>query len=125
MLLGEECSQLRRMRVLKTRNGIGCLLFLVVLLSAVPPVLWAQQSRTEKNVVWQMGEIDQTSPEFGQDFDWESENLKPVFTVGQSKTVDWPAWQTTSVNGAGAPPPRPSEITSCRIPVSVCLLSVN
>ena len=55
----------------------------------------AEQQQQDKNVVWRIGEFDQTSREFGHDVDLESGNLKPVFIVGKSKTEDWPAWQTT------------------------------
>lgn len=83
---------------------------LAVLLPAVAVGLSAQQTQNDKNVVWQIGEFDQTSREFGHNFDLESDTLKPVFTVGQSKTADWPAWQTTSVNGSGGKHPRPYTI---------------
>jgi alpha-mannosidase len=55
-------------------------------------------------VLWQIGEFDQTSREFGHEFDLDSENWKPVFTVGQSKTADWPASQKTGNAGKLATP---------------------
>ncbi|HUN62174.1 MAG TPA: polysaccharide lyase family protein [Candidatus Sulfotelmatobacter sp.] len=74
------------------------LVFSVVVLG-LPASLSAQQ--THGAVIWQIGEFDQTSREFGHDFDLNSENLKPVFRVGQSKTTDWPALQTTSTSESG------------------------
>lgn len=70
----------------------------------------AQQTEDEKNVVWQMGKFDQTSREFGHDVDLESENQKPVFLVGKSKTEEWPAWQTTWVEVKGEKHPTPYTI---------------
>lgn len=72
--------------------GLICLAFLLL----ARPVT-AQQTQNTKTV-WQIGEFDQTSREFGHNFDLDSESLRPVFTIGQSKTADWPAWQTTGVN---------------------------
>jgi alpha-mannosidase len=73
-----------------------CLVFLSLSL-VIHPATAQQQSKNAK-IVWQIGEFDQTSREFGHHFDLDSEGLKPVFVVGQSKTADWPAWQTTGVN---------------------------
>ena len=85
--------------------------FLVTMLLAVPASLAGQQqSQTDQNVMWQIGVFDQSSREFGHGFDWGSENFKPVFTVGQSKTQDWPARQTTSASGNGGPHPAPYTI---------------
>ena len=70
----------------------------------------AAQMKAKDVLVWQMGEFDQTSREFGHNFDLESETLKPIFTVGQSKNADWPAWQTTWVNGAAGKRPTPYTI---------------
>jgi alpha-mannosidase len=64
-----------------------------------------QETESKNKLVWQIGEFDQTSREFGHAFDLESEKLKPVFTVGVSKTADWPAWQTTSVTGTSGKHP--------------------
>jgi alpha-mannosidase len=74
-----------------------CLAFFAALILGISARAGAQQA--QDNVVWQIGEFDQTSREFGHDFDFESTNLKPVFTVGKSKTSDWPASQMTTVNG--------------------------
>ncbi|HTZ47018.1 MAG TPA: polysaccharide lyase family protein [Verrucomicrobiae bacterium] len=73
----------------------------------VPARLSAQ---TQGQIIWQIGEFDQTSREFGHDFDLNSESLKPVFTVGQSKTAEWPASQTTSPNEGGGKPGTPYTI---------------
>lgn len=81
-------------------SGKWCgLLLVVVLFLVVPAKLSAQQ--THGQVIWQIGEFDQTSREFGHDFDLNSESLKPVFRVGQSKTAEWPASQTTSTSESG------------------------
>jgi len=85
------------MKTEKLTQGIA--LFAALLLGA-SALGAAQESEAKNSVVWQIGEFDQTSREFGHGFDLESEELKPVFTVGASKTADWPAWQTTSVTGA-------------------------
>ena len=83
-----------------TRNWVRRLSSLAVLTLGLFAYSAAGQTPAKNVLVWQMGEFDQTSREFGHNFDLESETLKPVFTVGQSKTADWPAWQTTWVNGA-------------------------
>jgi alpha-mannosidase len=87
----------------------GSAFFAVLVLSNARGVA-AQQSQHDEKVVWQIGEFDQTSREFGHDFDLESENLKPVFIVGQSKATDWPASQTTSVDGSSGKHPTPYTI---------------
>jgi alpha-mannosidase len=93
------------MNMMKTLTGPYRPIFLLLFLSVAFGGRLTAQTPTGKNVVWQIGAFDQTSREFGHDFDLESENLKPVFTVGKSKTEDWPAWQTTSVgSGAGKHP---------------------
>lgn len=84
-----------------------CLICLAFLL--LPQPATAQQSQHTKTV-WQIGEFDQTSREFGHNFDLESGRLRPVFTVGQSKTADWPAWQTTGVNNSTGTHPSPYTI---------------
>ncbi len=85
---------------------LGCLrgvVLLEIFLSALILPVVAQQKASgshDENVVWEIGKFDQTSREFGHDFDLESAALRPVFTVGTSKTAEWPAQQTTSVIGA-------------------------
>jgi alpha-mannosidase len=78
---------------------VGVLLFVGVLFLATTGAMRAQQRHSQ--VIWQIGEFDQTSREFGHDFDLNSETLKPVFTVGRSKTSEWPASQTTSTSANG------------------------
>src|SRR5690242_9317515 len=96
------------MLTMRTRKTTYFPAFLVAMLLAVPAGLTGQQpSQTDKNVVWQIGVFDQSSQEFGGGFDWGSKSFKPVFTVGQSKTQDWPARQTTSASGNGSPHPTP------------------
>jgi alpha-mannosidase len=95
---------------MRIRCWTCCIALLPALLLVVPFRLNAGSPEGDKSVVWQIGEFDQTSREFGHDFDLESETLKPVFTVGKSKAADWPAWQTTSVNGSKGPHPTPYTI---------------
>ena len=73
-----------------------CFVFLA--LPLLTPLAAAHQQSQNSKIVWQIGEFDQTSREFGHNFDLDSDSLKPVFVVGQSKTADWPAGQTTGVN---------------------------
>jgi alpha-mannosidase len=91
-----------------------CLLLLVLVafsgLLGAPMGSAAPQAQRDKNVVWQIGQFDQTSREFGNNFDPRSDSFKPIFTVGQSKTEDWPAWQTTSVKTSRGPHPTPYTI---------------
>lgn len=84
---------------MKTRIPWFLVLLLIGILPAAGVSAGVPQAKTDKNVVWQIGEFDQTSREFGHNFDLESDTLKPVFTVGKSKTDGWPAWQTTWVKG--------------------------
>src|SRR5215469_8073898 len=70
----------------------------------------AQQTQDAQKVVWQIGEFDQTSREFGHDFNLDDENLKPIFTIGQSKIADWPASQATWVDGTSGKHPVPYTI---------------
>lgn len=87
----------------------GLAFFAVLVLNNAPGAA-AQQGLHGEKVLWQIGEFDQTSREFGHDFDLDSGNLKPIFTIGQSKTADWPASQTTSVNGSAGKQPTPYTI---------------
>jgi alpha-mannosidase len=75
----------------------GGALLLACIASGGPGQSWAQEPPREKNLVWQLGEFDQTSREFGRNFDFESDKFRPVYTVGQSKTADWPAVQVSSI----------------------------
>lgn len=95
---------------MRTLKWTCFLTFFALMLLSVPAIPAAQQAQTDKNVVWQIGEFDQTSREFGHNFDLDSENLKPVFIVGQSKTEEWPAWQTTWVYGTAGKHPTPYTI---------------
>jgi len=89
-----------------SRQWLHGLAFLLVVLLVIPASA-GQQTPSGTNVIWRIGEFDQTSREFGHDFDLDNENLKPIFTVGKSKTAEWPAYQTTWVsdgNGRRATP---------------------
>ena len=100
-VMGKNVPVSDRMATMRARRWTWCLsASFGVLLFGVAGRLAAQQRQNDKNVLWQIGEFDQTSREFGHDFDLERETLKPVFTVGQSKTADWPSSQMTSVTGS-------------------------
>jgi alpha-mannosidase len=98
---------MKPMVIAKWTWGLAC--FGVLLLSSGPG-LAAQKTPHEEKVVWQIGEFDQTSREFGHDFDLDNENFRPIFAIGQSKTADWPASQTTWANGRTGKQPTPYTI---------------
>ena len=77
------------------RVGAGAAVMWGALTAGLGPG-WMALGQTNETLLWQIGEFDQTSREFGHNFDLESA-LKPVYTVGKSKPEDWPAWQTTGV----------------------------
>lgn len=87
--------------MMRTRTWACGLVFFAAVFMAVPASGAAQTTQTDKNVIWQIGEFDQTSREFGHNFDPGREDFKPIFTIGQSKTADWPARQFTSANATG------------------------
>jgi len=95
---------------MRTRKWMYRLPIIAVLLLGLFAYSAAAQMKAKDVLVWRMGEFDQTSREFGHNFDLERETLKPIFTVGQSKNADWPAWQTTWVNGAAGKRPTPYTI---------------
>jgi alpha-mannosidase len=80
---------------MKRGKSLGCLAFLIVALLVISGNAYARETQKDEKVVWRIGEFDQTSREFGHNFDFEREGFAPVFVVGQSKTEDWPAWQET------------------------------
>lgn len=99
------------------RKSLGCLAFLAVVVLIIPVNAFGRKTRessekTDENqkVLWRIGEFDQTSREFGHNFDFERQDFAPVFTVGQSKTEDWPAWQATWRDGDTAKRPTPYAI---------------
>jgi alpha-mannosidase len=106
--LAKQSSQLPRKLPMSLSRWTCCLLFLSFSLLNDPAV--AQQQEQSVKVIWQIGEFDQTSREFGHNFDLDSETLNPVFVVGQSKTADWPASQTTGVNSSTGKHPSPYTI---------------
>jgi hypothetical protein len=62
-----------------TRNWVYRLSIIAVLPLGLFAYSAAAQMTAKNVLVWQMGEFDQTSREFGHNFDLESETLKPVF----------------------------------------------
>ncbi|MGB7516353.1 MAG: polysaccharide lyase family protein [Candidatus Acidiferrum sp.] len=93
---------------MKPSNWARCFAFLA--LPLFTQLTAAHQQSQNPKVIWQIGQFDQTSREFGHNSDFESESLKPVFVVGQSKTTDWPAWQATGVNSSTGKHPSPYTI---------------
>src|SRR5215831_5327013 len=84
----------------KTQKRFLHLLTVLSVTLGLPLQCAAQQPKVQgEKQVWQIGEFDQTSREFGRDFEFESDQFKPVFVVGQSKTVEWPAIQVSSISG--------------------------
>jgi hypothetical protein len=93
-----------------TTKSQWCFALLGVLALSVALKAEAQQAKDAQKVVWQIGEFDQTSREFGHDFNLDDENLKPIFTIGESKIADWPASQATRVDGTSGKHPVPYTI---------------
>ncbi len=83
-----------------SRIGALRLIFPAVLILALAPHKNIQAEETNTRVIWQIGEFDQSSRELGHNFATESPEFNPVFTVGQSKSKDWPASQECTVNAA-------------------------
>jgi alpha-mannosidase len=83
------------MQKMKRRKFFACLAFLIGVVLVIPGNASAREAQKDEKIVWRIGEFDQTSREFGHNFDFDREGFAPVFTVGQSKTEDWPAWQET------------------------------
>lgn len=49
-----------------------------------------------QTLVWQIGEFDHSSVGFKQDLKFEDPDFHVAYTVGESKTSDWPAYQPGS-----------------------------
>jgi hypothetical protein len=86
--------------IMRSRIGALRLIFPAVLILALAPHKNIQAEETNTRVIWQIGEFDQSSRELGHNFATESPEFNPVFTVGQSKSKDWPASQECTVNAA-------------------------
>ena len=69
-----------------------------------------QVAPADGKMIWQIGEFDGTSREFGHDFHLNSAQWKPVFTVGQSKTAEWPSSQASSLTEKAGDHPTPYTI---------------
>lgn len=86
----------------KTQRWVWGLVCVVLAMPVLPSPGAAQQPRVQQqNVIWQIGEFDQTSREFGRNFEFESDKFKPVFVVGQSNAAEWTALQVSSMQGVG------------------------
>jgi alpha-mannosidase len=85
-------SQLRSLNALGILLAVGCWCWLS------PPALYAQE-----NTLWQIGEFDQSSEEFGVSFGFgslPSAPPDPVYRVGTSDwKKDWSGFQPGSANG--------------------------
>ncbi|HTS11083.1 MAG TPA: polysaccharide lyase family protein [Candidatus Limnocylindrales bacterium] len=91
------------------RCGISFLLFALLVLVAARPAN-SQSKNSSGEIVWQIGQFDQSSRELNHDFDPSSPNFNPVFTVGQTKAADWPAFQNTFIESATGKHPTPYTI---------------
>src|SRR5437016_3806717 len=67
-------------------------------------------AEAQKVVLWQIGQFDQSSREFGDKFNVEDPNFTPTFTIGQSNVTDWPAFQKSSMAGPTGKHPAPYTI---------------
>lgn len=94
---------------MKLRRSLTCLVFLTALLLTVPAIASDRKTQTDETVLWRIGEFDQTSREFSH-ADFDREGFAPVFTIGKSKTEDWPAWQATWADGDAKKQPTPYTI---------------
>jgi alpha-mannosidase len=102
---------------MKGQKSLGCLAFLIAVLLVSPANTSSRKTQESsrkahenEKLLWRIGEFDQTSREFGHNFDFEREDFAPVFVVGQSKTEDWPAWQATWRDGDTEKRPMPYTI---------------
>src|SRR2546425_6956913 len=77
----------------------------LVLLAIAAPLAWVAgvaPARAEEKTLWQIGNFDQSSEEFGSRirFGPSSAQAVPVYRVGRSDwKKDWPAFQPGSANG--------------------------
>ena len=89
-------------RVRHIRNKVillsSCTLSLLLAASSLPAAT---------STVWQIGTFDQSAHEFNNSAPVGKADYNPVFTVGKSKTADWPGRQPGSENQAEGPRPHP------------------
>ena len=71
------------MRTMRTQNWMCRPSIIAVLLLGLFAYSAAAQMKAKNVLVWQIGEFDQTSREFGHNFDLESETLKPIGRRGK------------------------------------------
>jgi alpha-mannosidase len=102
------------------------LLAIAVLLCGFAARLAGQASPAEGRVVWQIGEFDGTSREFGHDFALDNAEWKPVYTIGRNKPADWPATQVTSATEKAGEHATPYTIVFSlgRAPAGKCRLTI-
>lgn len=89
------------------RKCLSFLAFLIVVLLVTRGNAADTKPQENEKVVWRIGQFDQTSREFGHNLEFERADFAPVFTVGQSKAEDWPAWQATWRDGDTEKRPTP------------------
>jgi alpha-mannosidase len=95
---------------MKRRGSLGCFIFLMAVLLAIPGNAAGKEIQKGETLVWRIGEFDQTSREFSHNLDFQREGSAPMFIVGQSKSEDWPAWQATWRDGDAEKRPTPYTI---------------
>jgi alpha-mannosidase len=75
------------------------------------PVVSAGSAKAASETVWQIGNFDGASIEFGKRIDYANPADDPVYVVGRSiATKDWPAYQPGSANGHAGYRPHPFTI---------------
>src|SRR5215831_15560023 len=85
----------------KTQKRFLHLLGVLSVTLGLPLQSAAQQPKVPgEKQVWQIGEFDQTSREFGRNFEFESDEFKPVFVVG--KVRRWNGLRSRSVRSVAS-----------------------
>src|SRR5277367_4907404 len=75
------------------------------------PVVSAGSAKAASETVWQIGNFDGASIEFGKRIYYANPADDPVYVVGRSiATKDWPAYQPGSANGHAGYRPHPFTI---------------
>ena len=77
---------------------------------ALSVLLAAHSLSAAENTVWQIGTFDESSHEFNNNAPVGKADFNPVFTIGRSKSGDWPRHQPGSQNQAQGLRPHPFTI---------------
>lgn len=77
-----------------------CTAMILFIGCTLPVMVAAYSSSTAANTVWQIGTFDQSSHEFNNNAPVAKADFNPVFTIGKSKTSEWPGRQPGSENKA-------------------------